>query len=465
MQISSRRSRVWGYAAQALNIGAGLVLLVPVAAYLPPEAVGLWLVFVTLSTMAQLLELGFQPSIGRQVAYVKAGVLTLQATGISPPLSKGPMDQALAQDLLMAARWIYRWVALLVLLFFVALGTPYIATLVQQDPSALNAAYGAWFLFAAGQVVQFYFGYLSAWLMGCGAIVEASKVTVLSRLIFITFGSLACVAGFGLLGLGAAALLAAIVGRWIAYQFSRQVDGVTFCAPSSQSTKRRRELVRILWHNASRQGAVQLGSFLALRANLLIASSVLGLATAASYGITMTVLLALMTFSMTMLNLHLPGINSAQSNGNRAQITSLYGDALIQAALVFVGGVSLLMFIGQPLLNTLGSRSQLLPTSQLLVLSAVILLELNHAMAGTYLTTRNHVPFVRAAVVSGAAICVLSLLSVYWLGIWGLIAAQGLVQLAYNNWRWPILAMRDIDGSYVQLFVQGWKHMTRGGRR
>jgi uncharacterized membrane protein len=34
---------------------------------------------------------------------------------------------------------------------------------------------------------------------------------------------------------------------------------------------------------------------------------------------------------------------------------------------------------------------------------------------------------------------------VSWLG-WGLIAviaAQGLVQLAYNNWRWPLRAWRE----------------------
>jgi O-antigen/teichoic acid export membrane protein len=461
----SIKTRAWGYAAQVLNIAAGLLLLIPVAAYLPPVVVGLWLVFVTLGSMAQLMELGFQPSIARQVAYVKAGALALQPVGISKSFSKGSVDQELASDLLFAARWIYRRIALAVLLILIAIGTPYIATLVQQDPITLSAAYGAWLLFSIGQVVQFYFGYLNAWLMGCGAIVEASKVTVFSRSLFIVFGVIACVVGFDLWGLGAAALLSSIASRWVAYHYSRKIDSLTFSSQIKHHTNRSRDLVLILWHNAIRQGAVQLGSFLALRANLLIASSFMGLATAASYGITMTVLLALMALSMTVLNLHLPQINSAQSDGNHAHIVSLYGEAVIQAALVFVCGVAALLVMGQPLLNIAGSQSQLLPSPQLLILGVIILLELNHAMAGTYLTTRNKVPFVSAAIISGTTISVLSLLTVHLFGIWGLIAVQGLVQLAYNNWRWPTLAMKDLGVTYAHLVALGWKHMTCGRLR
>src|SRR6266567_8101153 len=69
----SRRDIYWGYAAQLLNVGAGLILLPVVVRYFSPEDVGLWFVFITLAGLAQLLEFGFQPTLARNTAYVYAG--------------------------------------------------------------------------------------------------------------------------------------------------------------------------------------------------------------------------------------------------------------------------------------------------------------------------------------------------------------------------------------------------------
>ena len=71
MKPLTRGDVLWGYIAQVLNIGAGLILLPILLRNLSPEDVGLWFVFISLAALAQLLELartapGFRDDIGRR---------------------------------------------------------------------------------------------------------------------------------------------------------------------------------------------------------------------------------------------------------------------------------------------------------------------------------------------------------------------------------------------------------------
>jgi hypothetical protein len=101
---------IWGYLAQALNLGGGLLLLPISARFLSPEDLGLWFVFSALAGLAQLLELGFQPTFARNAAYVYAGAQQLVKTGL-PERSDNDdpaVNLGLLSGLLAAARTVYR---------------------------------------------------------------------------------------------------------------------------------------------------------------------------------------------------------------------------------------------------------------------------------------------------------------------------------------------------------------------
>jgi len=97
-----------------------------------------------------------------------------------------------------------------------------------------------------------------------------------------------------------------------------------------------------------------------------------------------------------------------------------------------------------------------LPPLPLAILGLVILLELNHSIAGNYLTTINVIPFVRAALWSGLSIALISILLVKVMGVWALIVGQGVVQLAYNNWKWPIMSIKSLGGCYTKIILGGF---------
>lgn len=452
MNSSRQRSDLkWGYLAQALSVGSGLLLLPVVVRSLSPEDVGIWFVFITLTSLAQLLELGFLPTIARNTAYLFAGARSLTGQGIPTDMNAaGDPDPELLADLIQAARRIYRTVALVGGLVLMAGGSLYVASVLAPGQDRV-VVLGAWWLYAAGNVCNFYYGYVNGLLQGRGDVAAANQVVIVTRASMLLCGVAALSLGGGLLGLGVATFVASVCGRLVAIRFFRR----GYAAPAARPRDTVRQTVRILWHNASRLGVVQIGAFLIQRANVLVASSFLGVGAAGSLGLTVTILMTLSAVSAVILQVRMPRLAAAQASRDFPALRSLYGEVLVIASATFLAGLIFLAVGGDWILRSLSSKTSLLPTPLLCLFGAIMLLELNHSLAAGYLTTRNHVPFVRAGLVSGVLICAASLLLVKPLGVVGLIAAQGLVQLAYNNWKWPREARQDLGVGWRELIALG----------
>lgn len=454
----TKRDLLWGYSASVLNIGAGLILLPVILRFLPPEDVGLWFVFITLASLAQLLEMGFQPTIARNAAYVYAGAQSLQKVGLKDETSnQQPINLELLDALVFSARRIYQFVAFLSLLILLVGGSFYIAQLVTPTQNH-DTAILAWLAFAGGYVVNFYYGYINGLLQGRGDIAQANKVIVITKSTLILLGAAAVATGYGMLGLGLAAMVSSIFGRIAAYRyFHSGYYPIKTSVELSKRAKLTRELVKILWHNASRLGLVQLGAFLIQRGNILIASSFLGLEAAASYGMSVTVLMSLSGIAMVISQLQFAYMSALQTKGHREALSVVYGRILFMSWALFLLGLFFLLAYGAPLLVLLGSKTELLPEWMLLLLGVIMLLEMNHSIAATYLTTTNHIPFVYAAIFSGIGIFLLSLITIVPMGVFGLIATQGLVQLAYNNWKWPSNASKHLQSRTIELMLIGMR--------
>ena len=462
MRSLSKSEFIWGYAASTLNIGAGIMLLPIILRFLPPQDVGLWFVFITLAGFAQLIEFGFQPTLARNTAYIYAGAQNLSKFGLSKYLPvKENINLELLNDLLFSAKKIYRTVSIVSIIILWIFGTLYIATLINSEKNKTEYIL-AWLAFSSGSIVNFYYGYVNGILQGRGDVGLANKVTVLSKGSLILLGAVAVASGFGLVGFGFAALFSACISRIAALHYfssghitaGNRINGNK---PRAQSE----DILKILWHNAGRLGLVQIGAFLIQRGNILIASSFLGLSTAASYGMSVTVLTALVSISAVICQLQVPHMSAMQAKGERKKLAATYGQILILSFSLFALGFTSLLVFGDTLLIFIQSDTRLLPPVLLLFLGIVLILEMHHSIAGTYLTTTNYVPFVRAAIISGLAISILSVLAVRPYGAAGLIMAQCLVQLLYNNWKWPIEALRHLGFNLQEVLVMGFRAFFR----
>jgi hypothetical protein len=114
-------------------------------------------------------------------------------------------------------------------------------------------------------------------------------------------------------------------------------------------------------------------------------------------------------------------------------------------AVFVVGGIAWI-FLGEWALNLIGSQTQFVPTTMLMVMLIISVLEHNHAVSAGFIMADNKIPFFIPSLVSGAATILLLwiFLGPLDMSLWGLILAPGFAQLAYQNWKWPSVVIKEL---------------------
>jgi len=440
-KIFFKQEVIWGYFSQSLNIGAGLLLLPIILIELQKSEVGLWFVFITIASLGQLIEFGFQPTISRNVTYVYSGVDSLIKSGLTS-IKKGDVtvNYKLLATLFSTSNFLYKRTAVIAALIFFVPATFYINTLLDKKNIIVLIS---WILYSTGILINLYGGYYSGFLVGRGDITLFNKVTALNKILFILLSAVTLLNGFGLFGIGVSSIISSLVGfKFLKKYFYSKKDTIKFCNEEI-SNEQNKEMARVIWHNSSRLGYVQVGAFLIQKSNILLASTVLGLTAAASYGMTVSILTALSSISISIFQINLPKFNRLQINNEKYTLKILYGDYLCISIAIFIIGFLALIFFGNSFLEFINSRTQLISSKQIFTLGIIILLELNHSISAIYLTTKNYIPFVSAALLSGICVVALGYLAIPYFGLWALIISQGVVQICYNNWKWPLLVFYD----------------------
>lgn len=92
-----------------------------------------------------------------------------------------------------------------------------------------------------------------------------------------------------------------------------------------------------------------------------------------------------------------------------------------------------------------------------------LFLEATHSNAASFIITSNSIPFVKSSIFSGIAIIVLSLLliNITNLRLWSFLISQCIVQLSYNNWKWPLEVNKDLNINFLDIFKIGINKVIR----
>lgn len=432
-----------GIVAQILQYGAALLLLPFIVVHLSAAEVGIWYIFVTVQGLATLADFGFLPTLGRAIATGYSGAAELRREGLAET-TQGEPNLVLVRSIVAAARQLYLGLSVIVALVLATVGLVYISSLAGHAGLDVRQVQIAWLLFAAGTAANLYFLWIDPLLIGAGRVPQTYIITIISRGGFALLAIAALLSGGGLVAIGAMNVLSVIVARLVAILLIRPIMQPLKQVTSSQT--HRRDVLRALWPNASRMGLVAIGAFAINRANLLVLSTFIGLAPSASYALSVQILGALSAVAQLPTQVALPQIVRARVQRDRSRFRQLVVSRQLFLLGLFVVGALGVMVCGQPLLRLIGSNVHLLRWPVFLLLSVVLLLELNHSNCANLITTGNRVPFVWSALLSGAAVVGISSL-VAWSGggVVGIILVQGLVQLAYNNWRWPLMLWKEIE--------------------
>jgi O-antigen/teichoic acid export membrane protein len=305
--------------------------------------------------------------------------------------------------------------------------------------------------------LNFYFYYYTPLLLGRGLIKESHKTIVLSKLFYVGFSFIGLSLGYGLIAVSIGNLLGSFINRILSYNYFYDED-LKVKLENITDFSKDKNIFSIIWANSYRLGLVSLGGFLILRSNTLLISKFLDLKVVAQYGLSLQLLNILIRSSNVLFNTFLPMFNQLRVKNNINKLKKIFGTSLLIGWGTYIIGVIIIFLLGNNILGLIGSETKLLSDNYLLFLSLILFLEFNHSISSTFITTQNEVPFVKASLFSGFGILISSFLILKYtnFGILGILITQFVIQLSYNNWKWPLIVLNDLKTNYFELLKLGF---------
>ncbi len=445
----------WSFVFTAIRAGGNLLVLPLMLHKLSPEDLGLWYVFLSLGGMASLVDFGFYPTMSRVTAYLWAGAEEIQGTGIAPVPraddSPPTPNYRLLADLVKTMQIYYRGIGILITGVMGILGSVWIIHKAQSLPDA-RLVFWAWLLFLAGIFVNITSGMWHPLLSGINQVRLNQQVFVCGLIANYLTIAIGLLLGAGLFAPVAGFFLMGAISRGAAhYKFNQFTEAKEYASTARWSAK----LLRGLWPTAWRTGIVTLGIYATLNLGTLICSAFLGLKAAASYGLSMQLVLAAVAIAASFIAVKLPIIAQMHALGKTREIGNLVFPRMRWFWFVYIALALFTIVFGDRLIRGwFHSKTSLLPTPLLIGLFIVTGLEGHHGLFRELAVTAHRNPFAAPVVVSGILIVVLSVAVVPRIGLWGLILVPGIIQLSFNNW-WIVLVGLRTMGNSVSDYVNG----------
>ncbi|HDL8488477.1 TPA: hypothetical protein PXR60_004219, partial [Yersinia enterocolitica] len=351
------------------------------------------------------------------------------------------ISYSLLSRLLFDIKKIYLYLSLLAFLVVVLGGCGYFYYITPLDIRR-DVVY-SWFFFSSALVINLVYLYYIPVLTGLGEIESSYKANILGRIIWFILSILVLTLSPSLLLLSLCFLFAVFVNRYMCHFFYNKnlyIKSLENVEMENEST------IPFIRHNAVKLGIVSFGSFLINRSTTLIVGLVCPIIIAGQFVLTMQIFFALMAISNILLSIKMPEISQAVARRERSTIRILIFSVITFSSSIYILGFIAFLLLAEYIFPSIGVKLSFLPLNYLLILGLIYLLEMNHSICATIITSKNKVPFVFASLFSGGLIILLSIiLSVHFkYGVLGLILAQGIVQLMYNNWKWPLMVYNEL---------------------
>ncbi|MBA5237965.1 hypothetical protein H2Y54_15650 [Pectobacterium aroidearum] len=437
MRIFSKEV-VSGYFSQGLNVLYGVLLLPFLLTTLTSDEISYWMILLTLTSFSMVLDFGFSPTIMRAVSYAYNGSSSLMAEGFEKTNVKSEPNWNLIGNIVNASQRIYLIIALFSLLIIGGFGTIYIYYFLLDKN--IESAYLTWCFFLVGYIFNIYYLYTLPVLMGVDKIYQANKINIIIRSSWIFFGILGVLVLKSTLAFAISQLIGALFGRLYGLFLLRSVIKVSLI-------KYDRNTLRALIPNSWRMGLVSFGAYLINKASIMIGGIFLTAQNLAGFTIAMQVLGVLSAFSQTYFNLNVPHFSALRISGDNYNLKKNYYKSVSVSLFLFISFSAFVVCFGNEFLEMIGSGTIMPKKETLLLIFIIGLLELNHTLAATFITTKNTIPFLKPALLSGVLILLMTsfLMSYFNNNILVLILVPGIIQLCYNNWKWPFLVYKELN--------------------
>jgi len=147
-------------------------------------------------------------------------------------------------------------------------------------------------------------------------------------------------------------------------------------------------------------------------------------------------------------------------------VKRLYIKGTINMIFIFIVLGTALLLLGNYALDLINSKTSLVKPAYLFLMLLFAFLDANQYIAISTLLTKNEVPYFKSVMLTGCASVLLLIIMFNYtsLGVLCLILAPNIAMCAYQNWKWSIVVIKEINLQFKDyIFVM--KSFYKGGNK
>lgn len=453
---------VWSYLGIFFSYGSSFLLLPFTLVYLDGEILGLWQVFLSIGSFVNILDFGFKPTLARNLVYAWSGAKDLKKNGTNDATGDS-VNAKLFADVVAICKRIYLILALVATIILATAGTVYVISISKAIES--NVYILAWSVYVLSVFTNLLFSYYGSMLLGVGRVKESNISTVISSSIRIGTSITLLMLGFGIIGMATGYLLGGLSYRIIAkFFFNRNTKGIIDLSNGTIEKKEFRRLFDIVWFNARKDGLVTVSTYLSGHATTLICSAYLSLEDTGIYSITVQLVTALAAVAATFYSANQPALQSALVCDDKDSAKKIMEKVLSLFYIAYCGGVIILVTVGVPILHIF-KPDTMFSIPIILLFSLYEGIYKRHSLYTSFISNSNEVPYCKSYFITSFAGVLVCFAVLYFTSdLAFMICMLILVQLSYNTWKWPSIALKKLgcsEGSLVKRGILDWAKFIR----
>lgn len=456
----SKKDIIWKYLGIVMTLGSNFFILPFLLKYLSPDYLGLWFVYLSLGSIVSLLDFGFSPTIARSVAYSWSGATEILAEGTCGGTSTEP-NYYLLHKVYLVCKKIYFYIALASFFILLIGGSCYIFNISKNIYSHEIGL--SWLVYCCAVFLNLYFGFYASILLGIGKIAYLNMANIWSRTVQLIISILFLIFGYGIIAVAGAYLLNGIIYRYLCkiYIFNEPCIKNKFKEYGDKIDKKElKKIFDAVWHNAKKDGIVSLSIFLTNQASTLVCSTFLSLKVTGMYAIMNQFIGAIATISGGIYSTCQPAMQTTFVSKNIVESRRLMSVSMVTSAILFWSGMVCIYLFIAPLTKFL-NKSFVMEPILFFVMGFFYYLSGRHKLYASYISNSNNIPYMYAFCFSGVigVLLMAILITKFNMGIWGVVFGSAIVQLCYNNWKWPSVAYKMMDTDFRKFNVLGVKEL------
>ena len=456
---------IWNFMGTFFNVGYNIILLPFVYGLLDIEQLGIWYVFTAVSNFALLFDMGFSATMARNIAYCYSGVQGLSARGINnEKRNNNTINKKLLDNVLFSSRLIYLVIAVVIFVLLQTIGVFYIET-VSYDVLVADKRL-IWRVFATSISINMFLNYHYSVMRGNGKIKEINQTQILSKILMLVVNIGLLLNGYGLWSVSISHILSSMfVLVVLTFKVNNIIKEVNIERNHQSFVSRlleSKETLKKIWYTAYREGVVTLSNYINNQFGTVLVSMTGDMTQTALYSTCVQFVNIISNVSVSYSVAMRPKIQSMFAKGRKEEAIKYIGVCFVIFYSIFWAGTLAVLLFGVDVLALL-QKDLVINPMMYLIISLYTFLSKNHSLSAQVICDMNKLPYVKAYVVSSTISLVLSFILIKntSLGIYGYIISVAVVQLCYNNWKWPNYMSKQLGMPFNRIIVRGIKEIFR----